>query len=95
MFFTVSNVIMSPFAYIIHTVALIKTLTDSDETMDDFSEKFRRFMTIAKFIFIGPLYLLISIPINAFVFFYNMYTKQQAPIDENENQNAFSKETLE
>jgi hypothetical protein len=63
-----------PFAYLIHTFTLIKTLTDSDETMDDFNEKFRRFMTIFKFILIGPIYLMISIPINAFVFFYNMYS---------------------
>jgi hypothetical protein len=94
MSFTVVNVIQMPFAYLIHTLALIKTLTDSDETMDDFSEKFQRFITIVKFILVGPIYLLLSIPVNAFVFFYNMYTIAHDTGD-NQIQNVFSKESLE
>jgi hypothetical protein len=34
-----------------------------------------------KFILIGPIYLLISIPANAFVFFYNMYTISHEELD--------------
>jgi len=64
-----------PLAYAMHTIALIQTLTDSDETMDEFDEKLMRFFTIIKFIIIGPFYLIVSIPANAIVFFYNLYTK--------------------
>jgi hypothetical protein len=93
--FTAINVVQMPLAYVIHTVALIKTLTDSDETMDDFNEKFKRFMTIVKFIVIGPFYLLTSIPIDAFVFFYNMYTQAYDADFEEDVSNVFTKESLE
>ena len=92
--FTIVNIILMPFAYFFHTIALIKTLTSSDETMDDFSEKVHRFNTIVKFILIGPLYLLFSIPVNAVVFFYNMYTVSDEERDKKIH-NVFSKESLE
>ena len=83
-----------PFAYLLHTLALVKTLTSSDETMDELSEKINRFKTIVKFMFIGPIYLLVSIPVNAFVFSYNIYTASNDDSDQN-IQNIFSKESLE
>ena len=43
--------------------------------MDEFSEKFRRFQTIMKFIFVGWFVLLVAVPIDAYVFFRNLYTK--------------------
>lgn len=73
--FTVTNCIYVPVAYIRHTLSLIETLTDSDETMDDFDEKFRRFQTIIKFAFLAPFILVFSVPIDMGVYFYNLYTR--------------------
>lgn len=82
-----------PFAYVTHTIALIQTLTDSDETMDDFDEKVARFFTIIKFMILGPMYLLMSIPLNSFVFFYNLYT--QEPERNDQDVNLVTKENIE
>lgn len=67
--FTLSNIIITPFAYIIHLLILIKTLTSQDETMNDFNEKWRRFITIIKFIVVGPIIMFIAIPIDSIKFF--------------------------
>lgn len=40
--FTVANAVYVPIAYFKHTLTLIRTLTDGDETMDEFSEKIAR-----------------------------------------------------
>ena len=40
--FTFLNIIYVPIAYFKHTLTLIRTLTDGDETMDEFSEKLHR-----------------------------------------------------
>ena len=45
-------------AYFIHTFSLIQTITDSDETMDEFSEKLERVRTILLFIATGPFILI-------------------------------------
>ena len=42
--------------------------------MDELSEKLERVLTIIKFIFFGPFVLFFSIPVDTFVFFYNLYT---------------------
>lgn len=43
--------------------------------MDEFDEKLERFYTIVKYFFLGPFLHLSSIPIDSFVFLYNLYTK--------------------
>ena len=77
-FFTALNLLYIPIAYLRHLLSLINTLTDSDETMDDFDEKFRRFQTIIKFGFLGLPLLLASAPIDSVIYFYNLY---RAPKD--------------
>ena len=42
--------------------------------MDDFSEKLNRFKTIVLFFIFGLPILLLSIPVDGFVFFYNLFT---------------------
>lgn len=74
-YFIVYCVIYVPFAYFKHCLVLIETLTDSDETMDEFHEKLERFFTIVKFIFLGPFILVGSVPIDAANFFKNLYSK--------------------
>lgn len=92
-YFTVVNVITVPFAYILHLYSLIRTLTDADETMDDFEEKLERAFTIVKYFFIAPFYLVASIPIDSFVFAYNLYTD---PEEEGlDDLPVFSKEALQ
>ena len=73
--------ILTPLAYVGHTLSLIQTITNSDETMDEFSEKIRRVMTILKFIISGPILLPVSVLINSFNFFINLY-KQPRDIKE-------------
>ena len=73
--FTFTNLLYVPIAYVRHLLALINTLTDSDETMDEFDEKLQRFYTILKYFFLGPFLHLVSIPIDSFVFLYNLFTK--------------------
>ena len=69
--FTILNTLYVPFTYIRHTLSLIQTLTDADETMDELEEKIERFKTIVKFFFFGWFVLLLSIPLDSFVFLYN------------------------
>lgn len=73
--FTIINMLQIPVAYVNHVIVLIQTITNSDETMDELSEKLKRVVTIFKFIIFGPFFLILSIPINSFVFYYNLYTK--------------------
>lgn len=54
--FTVFNIALLPIAYVSHILALVGTITNSDETMDEFSEKMARVVTILKFIVLGPFY---------------------------------------
>lgn len=82
--FTLGNLILMPLAYFKHILSLINTLTDSDETMDELSEKIRRVLTIIYFIVLGPIILTLSIPINFIVFFCNLYTK---PLDADKQPN--------
>lgn len=90
--FTLRCAIYVPIAYVKHTAALIETLTDSDETMDEFHEKLARFFTIVKFILFGPFILVFAIPIDAGNFFKNLYTKPYVekfdPSQEAVSQNA-------
>ena len=76
--FSICNIIYVPITYVQHTLSLIKTLTDADETMDELEEKIERAKTIVKFIFFGFFYLLLSVPVDGFVFFYNLYTFPQS-----------------
>jgi hypothetical protein len=73
--FSVINCLYLPLAYVAHIGSLIETLTDSDETMDELSEKIQRVFTIFKFILLGPIVLLFSVPIDMLVFFGNLYTR--------------------
>lgn len=74
-FFTAVNLLYSPIAYIRHLIALINTLTDADETMDEFDEKLARFYTILLYGFFGLFIHLASVPVDSGIFFYNLYTK--------------------
>lgn len=69
-------------AYFSHLYALILTLVDSNETMDDWIEKLTRVITIFKFLVLGPIYLLCSIPLDSYILFINMYTKAWDADDE-------------
>lgn len=51
--FCLFNTCYVPITYVNHTLSLIKTLTDADETMDELDEKLERAKTIFKFIFFG------------------------------------------
>jgi len=92
--FTIQNVVYMPLAYFKHTMALIQTLTDSDETMDEFDEKLRRFYTIIQFIFLGPFFLVISIPIDMVNFLINLYSKPAEKISD-DIQTRITPKTLE
>lgn len=73
--FAIMDLAIMPWAYIGHTFTLIKTITDSDETMDELSEKVRRVFTIIKFIMLGPIILPLSIILDMMKFWWNLYTK--------------------
>ena len=81
--FMIIDIISVPFAYIFHLMSLIQTLTSSDETMDDISEKFERAWTILKFFLFGPAILIASVPVDTFVFYYNLYTEPPAESEDN------------
>ena len=83
-YFAVMTTIYAPIAYFSHTLALIQTLTDADETMDELSEKLQRALTIIYFIIAGPIVLVFSIPIDSFIFFYNLYTKPVVDSDDDD-----------
>ena len=52
--------------------------------MDELSEKLQRAFTIIYFIIAGPVVLVLSIPIDSFIFFYNLYTKPVADSDDDD-----------
>jgi len=52
--------------------------------MDELSEKLQRALTIIYFIIAGPIVLVLSIPIDSFIFFYNLYTKPVADSDDDD-----------
>jgi hypothetical protein len=73
--FSLINMLLVPFAYLAHVYALTMTILNSDETIDELSEKLWRIVTIIKFMIAGPFMMLTSIPVDTYVFFINMYTK--------------------
>ena len=83
-----------PLSYLNHIYVLILTITDSDETMDELSEKLERALTIVKFIFVGPLILTLAIFTDLYKFWINLYTK---PLDADckINKKVVSKESIE
>ena len=91
--FTVINCIAVPISYFLHIYNLVRTLTDADETMDEFEEKVERFFTIVKFFFFAPFILIVSIPVDSFVFAYNLYTDPDE--DEKDELPVFSPESLQ
>jgi hypothetical protein len=72
--FTIFNTMYVPIAWIKHIIALLRTLVSTNETLDEWSEKFVRLKTILFFIIFGPIILMLSLPIDSLVFFYNLYT---------------------
>ena len=92
-FFTIYNTLHIPFAWIKHTSALIGTLTSGNETMDELSEKLARVQTIILFFIFGPIFLVLAIPCDSFVFFYNLYT---IPIvDEEDDEDLITQNELD
>lgn len=83
-----------PLAFFGHTIALIQTITDSDETMDELEEKLERGRTIVKFIFIGPVLLTLSVISDSYKFWINLYSQ---PIDSDEevDLNLISRDSIE
>jgi hypothetical protein len=77
--FTSVNMVMLPIGYVSHLLSLIRTITNSDETMDEFDEKLDRVKTIMKFIVVGPFYILWSLPLDTYVFWKNLKTKDYDP----------------
>ena len=67
------DTIFVPFAYFRLLYALIKTITDNDETMDEFHEKVNRVFTIIKFFFAGLPILTFSVFVDTFNFFINLF----------------------
>lgn len=75
-----------PIAYLKHTYVLIKTLSNSDETMDEMSEKVQRLFTIIKFIFAAPFLLFFAVPIDMAVFMKNLYSTPVSDMNTNKDQ---------
>lgn len=92
--FTAANLVYVPAAYVRHLLSLINTVTDSDETMDEFDEKLRRVRTIVLYGFAGPFVHLASVPVDTAVFLYNLYTRP-AEADEVEDRGLISQTALE
>jgi len=92
--FTIGNICFLPLAYVGHVFALIQTVTDSDETMDELEEKIERVKTIFKFILVGPFLLTLSVITDAYKFWRNLYT-QPTDAEEEVNLNLITKESIE
>jgi hypothetical protein len=84
---------LTPIAYFKHIYVLTFTILDSDETMDELSEKLFRVWTIVKWIVGGPMILMYSCISDLFKFHRNLYTK---PIDADQvlDPNILSKQTV-
>jgi len=77
-------------------IVLIQTITGANENMDDTSEKLNRLYTIIVFFLFGLPILLISIPVDGFVFFYNLFTSpDEDEEDEILAENHISDQSLE
>jgi hypothetical protein len=84
-YFTILNSMYIPVAWIKHTLALISTLTSGNETMDEWSERVVRMQTILLFFIFGPIFLILAIPVDSFVFFYNLYTIPREEIEDKDD----------
>ncbi len=71
--FFMIEIILVPLSYFKLILAFIQTITDSDETMDEFHEKLNRVFTIFKFIITGPFILTLSIFVDTINFFMNLF----------------------
>jgi hypothetical protein len=69
-----------PLAYFKQLFALIKTITDNDETMDEFHEKVNRVFTIIKFFFAGLPILIFSVFIDTYNFFINLFYEPEMQV---------------
>jgi hypothetical protein len=92
-FFTLLNLLIFPFSYLTHLWALINSILNSDEQMDDLSEKIQRVYTILKFAVAGPFFLLYSVPVDTYVFFINMYTQDPESASE-EDTSKFTEKAI-
>lgn len=73
--FEIMNIFLVPLAYIKHLGVLIDSVANSDETMDELSEKLQRVFTIIKFAIIGLPLLIFACLLDAVNFWHNLYTK--------------------
>ena len=92
--FCVSATLFTPFAYINHIIRLIDTLTNNDETMDEISEKLRRFQSIVLFVVFGPFILVFGNILDFYRFWINLYSKPYN-IKDGANMNVLSQRTIE
>jgi hypothetical protein len=74
-YFSIKNILLVPVAYVAHFFALVETVTDSDETMDELSEKLERIYTIIKFAIFGFPFLMGASFLDIFKFWKNLYSK--------------------
>ena len=72
-YFTIGNIIIAPFAYVFNTFRQIKIIFLSP-TLAKLKERIILFFTM---IMITPFILVLSIPANMFVFFWNLYTSNK------------------
>ena len=94
--FILFTTLQAPVAWFSHLIVLIQTITGVNENMDDTSEKLNRLYTIIVFFLFGLPILLISIPVDGFVFFYNLFTSpDEDEEDEILAENHISDQSLE
>lgn len=93
LFFLSYSIVYTPLAYFQHIYVLTLTILDSDETMDELSEKLQRIYTIIKWIILGPFFLLFSCISDLIKFYINLFTK---PLDADVtlNPHVLSKSTV-
>jgi hypothetical protein len=86
LYFLIQSIIVTPIAYTKHIYVLTLTILDSDETMDELSEKLQRVYTIVKWVLLGPFYLLIACLSDTYKFYINLFSK---PLDADEVLNPY------
>lgn len=74
-------VVMAPLTYLLTVYGLMRRICESYEPIEG-EDPYERLKTFIKFLILGPLIVVVMIPVDCFKFYYNLFTKPEAEAQE-------------
>jgi hypothetical protein len=85
-------VAIAPFAYLLTTFGLMRRICEDYELIEG-DDPHERIKTFLNFLVLGPIVVLLMIPVDGFKFYYNLFTKP--PLENSEEKIAITQECLD